>query len=62
MTFFKFLIMGLILYLCLYALVDRLCQCIEHCAIARVYGNLRNTDVMTTVEDIRTTIKGQEKE
>ena len=37
MTFAQYLIAFLVLYICIYALIDRLCKCIEQCAVARAF-------------------------
>lgn len=53
MTLLQYLIVGLILYLCLYALINRLCQCIEHCATARAYSKLQEVGIRSKMEDGR---------
>ena len=40
-TVMQLIIMFLIAYVCLYALIDRVMKCIEHCATARAYGRFR---------------------
>ena len=40
-TVIQIIIMFLIGYVCLYALIDRVMKCIEHCATARAYGRFR---------------------
>lgn len=62
MTFLQYLIVGLILYLCLYALINRLCQCIEHCATARAYGKLREAGVWAKMEDVKKKIEKDTEE
>ena len=62
MTFLQYLILGLILYLCLYALINRVCKCIEHCATARAYGKLREVGVMTKIEDVKKKIEKDTEE
>lgn len=37
MTFFQCIIAFLVLYLCVYALVSRICQCFERREIAKAY-------------------------
>ena len=37
-TVIQIIIMFLIVYVCLYSLIDRVMKCIEHCATARAYG------------------------
>ena len=43
MTFVQIIIAFLIAYLCVYALINRVCQCIEHCATARAYSKFRES-------------------
>lgn len=38
MTLLQQLVIIFILYLCVYALISRVCKCIEHCATARAYS------------------------
>jgi len=38
MTFLQYLIIMVMGYLCLYSLISRICQCVEHCATAKAYG------------------------
>lgn len=40
LTIVQLIILFLIGYVCLYALVDRIMRCIEHCATAKAYGKL----------------------
>lgn len=51
-TFMQFIIMFLIVYVCLYALVDRIMKCIEHCATARAYGRFKEAGVMIKMDDV----------
>jgi hypothetical protein len=44
-TVIQIIIMFLIGYVCLYALIDRVMKCIEHCATARAYGRFREADL-----------------
>lgn len=52
MTFLQYMIAFLILYLCVYALISRVCKCIEHCATARAYSKFRENGVMVKMDDI----------
>lgn len=61
MTFLQYLIVGLILYLCLYALVNRLCICIEHCATAKAYGKFREAGVAIKIDDVEAAMKKDEE-
>ena len=45
-TVMQLIIMFLIAYVCLYALIDRVMKCIEHCATARAYGRFREAGTM----------------
>lgn len=51
-TVIQIIIMFLIAYVCLYALLDRVMKCIEHCATARAYGRFREARVMTKMDDV----------
>lgn len=49
MTLFQIVIISLILYICIYALVDRICKCVEHCAINKAFGTyLDNKEIKMT--------------
>lgn len=52
----------LIFYLCLYALINRVCQCIEHCATARAYSKFRENGVLVKMDDVEAGIKKSNKE
>lgn len=41
MNFLQIVVAVIILYLCIYALINRVCKCIEHCATARAYSKFR---------------------
>ena len=51
-TVIQIIIMFLIAYVCLYALLDRVMKCIEHCATARAYGRFREAGVMTKMDGV----------
>lgn len=51
-TVIQIIIMFLIGYVCLYALIDRVMKCIEHCATAKAYGRFREAGVMTKMDDV----------
>lgn len=46
MTFVQTAVIFLILYLCIYALIDRVCKCIEHCATARAYSKSKENGII----------------
>lgn len=51
-TVIQIIIMFLIGYVCLYALLDRVMKCIEHCATARAYGRFKEAGIMTKLDDV----------
>lgn len=64
MTFIQYLILFSLVYLYVYALIGRICKCIEHCATARAYSKFRENGVMTKMDDAEAGIIkiGKEKE
>lgn len=62
MTFGQALIAFVIVYLCVYALIGRICQCIEHCATARAYSKFRENGVLVKMDDVEAGIKKSNKE
>lgn len=62
MNFVQYVIAFLILYLCMYALIDRVCQCIEHCATARAYSKFRENGVPLMMNDVEAGIIKSKKE
>lgn len=46
MMFIETLIYILLSYLCLYALISRICKCIEHCASAKGYAKLEEAKIL----------------
>ena len=40
------LIILIVLYICAYSLVDRICKCIEHCALAKGYAKLEEAKIL----------------
>ena len=64
MASIHYVILFSIVYLYVYALICRICKCIEHCATARVYSKLRENGVMTKMSDVEAGIIkiGKEKE
>ena len=51
-TVIQIIIMFLIGYVCLYALIDRVMKCIEHCATARAYGQFKESGAMIEMDDV----------
>lgn len=52
MSFLQYMIAFFILYLCVYALISRVCKCIEHCATARAYSKFRENGVSLKMDDV----------
>ena len=61
-TVIQIIIMFLIGYVCLYALIDRVMKCIEHCATARAYGRFREAGVKTKMADVAARISKSKEE
>ncbi len=51
-----------VIYLCIYALINRVCQCIEHCATARAYSKFRENGVLVKMDDVAAGIQKSNKE
>lgn len=62
MTFWQMVIAFIVVYLCVYALISRICQCIEHCATARAYSKFRENGVLVKMDDVEAGIKKSNKE
>ena len=61
-TVMQLIIMFLIDYVCLYALIDRVMKCIEHCATARAYGRFKEAGIMTKMDDVAAGIAKSKEE
>lgn len=61
-TVMQLIIMFLITYVCLYALIDRVMKCIEHCATARVYGRFREAGTMIKMDSVAAGIAKSKEE
>lgn len=62
MTFVQIVIAFLIVYICVYALINRACQCIEHCATAKAYSKFRESGMQLKMDDIEAGIQKANKE
>lgn len=62
MIFIQYVIAFLIVYLCVYSLINRVCQCIEHCATARAYSKFRENGMLLKLDDVEAGIKKSNKE
>lgn len=61
-TFMQLLILFIIIYVCVYALIDRVLKCIEHCATARAYSRFREAGIITKMDDIEAGIIKAQKD
>lgn len=52
MTFIQILIILSEALIFFYAVVDKVCQCIEHCATARAYSGFRKIGMLIKMDDI----------
>lgn len=57
MTLVQQIIVLIILFLCVYTLIDRICKCIEHCATAKAYSKFRENGILTSLEKVQEQIK-----
>ena len=62
MSFVQYMLAFLVLYVCIYALINRVCQCIEHCATARAYSKFRENGVLVKMDDVEAGIMKSKKE
>lgn len=49
MTFIQLVLLFLLVYLCVFSLISRICQCIEHCSSAKALSKLTERD--NTIKD-----------
>lgn len=62
MNFMQIVVAVIILYLCVYALINRVCKCVEHCATARAYSKFRENGVLVKMDDVEAGIQKSNKE
>lgn len=62
MTFTQIVVGFLIIYICLYALINRVCQCVEHCMTAKAYSKFRENGVLVNMNDVEAGIIKLNKE
>ena len=62
MNFVQYMLAFLVLYICVYALTNRVCQCIEHCATARAYSKFRENGVLVKMDAVEAGIIKSKKE
>ncbi len=54
---FEAIIAFLVVYVALYTLISRICQCVEHCATAKAYSKFRENDVPLKMNDVEAALK-----
>lgn len=47
----EILVLGTAIWLCIYALVDRICRCFESCALCKSYGSYMSKGVPIKIDD-----------
>ncbi len=52
LTIIQIVILFLIVYVCLYGLVDRIMRCIEHCATAKAYSLLKKAGINVNLDGL----------
>ena len=52
MTFIQISILLLLIFICIYSLIARICNCVEHCATARAYSKFRENGILTQMNDV----------
>ena len=57
MTVFQQVLLFVIVFICAYTLIDRICKCIEYCAIAKAYSKFRENGVITSLEKLQEQMK-----
>lgn len=57
MTAFQQALLIVILFICAYTLIDRICKCIEQCATAKAYSKIRENGVLTSLEKVQEQLK-----
>ena len=62
MSFVQYMLAFLVLYVCIYALINRVCQCIEHCATARAYSKFRENGMLVKMDAVEAGIQKSNKE
>lgn len=62
MTLLQLILIIIVLYLCIYALISRICKCVEHCATARACSKFRENGVMIKMGDIEAQIAKSNRE
>lgn len=61
MTFTQQIIIIIVLYFCIYALITRICKCIEHCATARAYSKFGGNSAVGKMDDLKEKIENVDK-
>lgn len=56
MTLFQQMIVVFILYMCIYALVTRICQCVEHCATAKAFAKYQQSVIDKNIQGVEESV------
>lgn len=56
MTAFQQALLIVIIFICTYTLIDRICKCIEHCATVRAFGKFQKNGLSTSFEKVEKTL------
>lgn len=56
MIFIEVLICILLAYICVYALIARVCKCVEHCATAKAFSKFREYGIDVSLDNLQKTI------
>lgn len=62
MSFGQTLLLLIVSFLSVAILLNRVCQCIEHCATARAYSKFRENGVLVKMDDVEAGIRKSNKE
>ena len=57
MIAFQQALLIVLIFICTYTLIDRICKCIEHCATAKAYGKFKENGVVTSLERVQEQLK-----
>lgn len=52
MTFIQIVGLLVMLFICVYSLIERICRCIEHCATARAYSKFQENGISTQMNNV----------
>lgn len=53
----KIAIIVMMIFLCIYILVDRIAQCIEYCAFAKAFAKFKEAGIKISLKELKDTIE-----